>query len=110
MVLKNLIEWLERMNQEHPDGVVPYGFDEPHCWRGVYEDLAFEPKESAKISDMLNRAKDSMGSIFIGWKGGEYMMSEYTKCWIAEEGSSYDSDCIGTTLLKMWELSLTEPL
>ena len=110
MQLRNLIEWLERMNQEHPDGIVPYGFDEPHSWRGDYEDLAFTPKESAKISDMLNHAKDSMGREFIGGDGGEFEMGEYTECWIAKQGKYYDSDCIGTTLLKMWELSLTKPL
>jgi hypothetical protein len=51
-----------------------------------------------------------MGSTFIGWKGGEFEMNEHTKCWIAKEGVFTDSDCIGTTLLKMWELSLTKPL
>ena len=108
MKLHTMIEWLDRMNQEHPDGIVPYGFDQPRSWRGNYEDLAFEPKESAKISDMLNHAKDSMGRTFIGWKGGEFKMDEYTTCWIAKHGESYNSDCIGPTLLKMWELSLNK--
>jgi hypothetical protein len=110
MELQSLIEWLEKMNQEHPDGIVPCGFDEPNSWRGNYEDLAFKPKENAKISDMLKHAKHSMGSTFIGWKGGEFEMNEHTKCWIAKEGVFSNSDCIGTTLLKMWELSLTKPL
>jgi hypothetical protein len=110
MELQHLIGWLEKMNQEHPDGIVPCGFDEPNSWRGDYQDLAFKPKDNAKISDMLKHAKNSMGNTFIGWKGvGEFETNKRTTCWIAEHGQYTDSDCIGATLLKIWELSLTKP-
>lgn len=108
MQLQRLIEWLEKMNQEHPDGIVPCGFDEPDSWRGNYEDLAFYPKDNAKISEMLKHAVSAMGNTFTGYKGGEFKMDEYTECWIAKYGEFTDSDCIGKTLLKMWELSLTK--
>lgn len=99
-MLKDLIEWLEKQN---PDAVVPHGFGEPMSFRGYYEDVAFEPLENARLGDMLEHARDALGKTFTGYKGGEYTMKDYTDCWIASYGSSYQADKIGVTMLKLWE-------
>lgn len=106
MCLKDLISWLEKQN---PDHVVPHGFANPHSYRGDYYDLAFEPKENARLGDMLTEAKAALGQTFDGYKGGEFTMGEYTNCWISEYGACGSADGIGATLLKLWELTAYDP-
>lgn len=100
--LKELIEELEKMPS---DGIIPFGFGEPMSFRGYYDELAFEPVENAKVSDMLNYAREAMGSTFTGYKGGDFEMGEGTNCWIASYGSA-DADGIGMTLINMWRYTL----
>ena len=97
--LKELIDWLE---SKPADAVVPHGFGYPMSFRGSYYELAFDPADNAKISDMLYYAKSAMGNTFEGYKGGEYTMGEDTPCWISPYGESWKADQIGQTLLKMW--------
>jgi len=52
---------------------------------------------------MLTHAKSALGVTFTGYKGGEYLMADYSDCWISEYGTSHNADKIGNTLLKMWE-------
>lgn len=99
-MLKNLIEWLEKQDE---NAVVPYGFGEPHSYRGDYSQLAFDPVENAKIGDMLAHARSALGETFEGYKGGEFTMNEYTDCYIAEYGTCGDADRIGRTMLNLWE-------
>lgn len=101
MFLKDLITWLESQDQNLK---VPYGFAEPSSYRGYYEDLAFAPEENVTFGEMLAYAKYALGKTFEGYKGGQYLMDEYTNCWIAEYGDSHNADYIGPTLLKYWEL------
>ena len=74
-------------------------------YRGDYQELAFNPVKDAKVSDMLEFAKGSIGKTFAGYKGGEFKMGEYTDCYIAEYGESA-GDKIGLTLINMWRYSL----
>ena len=87
MKLMYLIDFLSKLPQ---DAVVTNGFCEPMSYRGYYDQLAFEPKERARIGDMLAHAKSALGQIFIGYKGGEFVMDEWTECWIAEYGHTVD--------------------
>ena len=96
--LKDLIEFLERID---PDAVVPHGFGIPMSYRGDYCDLAFEPVENARIGDMLDFARSALGAEFEGYKGGEYLMGDWTTCWIARYGDS-GGDCIGQTMMNLW--------
>ena len=89
LTLGDLIAILE---QEEPGRVIPYGFSAPGSYRGYYEDLAFHPTENVSIGAMLKDAKDSMGKTFSGYKGGDFIMKEYTSVWLAEYG------CEGETL------------
>ena len=102
MTLGDLIAWLEAQVQ---DAIIPHGFSDGHSYRGIYDELAFEPAENTVISEMLKFAKMANGTLYGGWKGGEYKMDEYTECWIAEYGYS-EGTRIGPTLISMWEWSL----
>ncbi len=96
MTLAELIVVLE---QQDPDTVLAEGFGNAHSYRGYYEDLAFEPKTNARVGDMLAEAKGAMDQVFHGYKGGEYTMSDYTTCWIAEYGHS-GGEMIGPMVVK----------
>lgn len=98
MNLKELIEWLEQQNSA---AVVPHGFGEPMSYRGYYDELAFEPVEETTFGEMLRYAKSAHGAYFTGYKGGEYLMDDYTPCWIAHYGSG-GGDKIGPTMCALW--------
>jgi len=71
-------------------GGVNEGFpSEPMSYRGYYEDISFEPGP-AKVdaASFLARVNDIIGSTFIGYKGGKYVMDESTPIWVAHYGSS----------------------
>ncbi len=94
MILKNLITFLE---QRDPNLIVPIGFAKPQSYRGFYDDLAFEPAQNVTVASMLAYAKEAVGRVYIGWKGGEFRMSEYTEVWLAEYGDTGEG--IGPILL-----------
>jgi hypothetical protein len=94
MYLKQLIEYLEKKDC---DLVVPVGFDEPHSYRGDYMCLAFEPARNVTVGAMLQCARDSVGTVYQGWKGGEYRMVGGTEVYLAMYGCSGEK--IGTVLL-----------
>lgn len=96
MTLGELIETLEGAD---PDLVVPWGFTNPHSYRGYYEQLAFSPASNVTIGAMLADAKSALNATFQGWKGGDYTMHKHTDCWIAIEGQS-DGELIGPVLLR----------
>lgn len=85
MILKELIEYLK---SKDPSTKVKVGFNNPHSYRGYYEDLAFEPCNDTTIGEMLNCAEQAQGKEFEGWKGGMFLMRDYTDCWLAREGHS----------------------
>jgi len=83
MILKDLIEWLEKQD---PSTVVIDGFGSPHSDRGYYANLGFTPVERTTFGEMLKHAKSALGRTFVGWKGGEFVMGEYTRCYIGDYG------------------------
>lgn len=85
MTLGELIDTLKAADQ----GVVcKMGFSRPHSYRGYYDQLAFEPTDNAKVSEMLKCAEESLGKEFTGYKGGEYTMDKHTDVWLAHYGNS----------------------
>ena len=107
MNLEDLILWLEKQN---PAKVVLYGFGKPNSFRAYYHDVAFEPVENTTFGEMLTHAKSALGVTFTGYKGGEYLMADYSDCWISEYGTSHNADKIGNTLLKMWEATAKQKI
>ncbi|GAB2866240.1 hypothetical protein [Hymenobacter ruber] len=87
MDLHDLITALEKQD---PSIVVKHGFHNPHSWRGIYSELAFEPTENISVGDMLAAAKSALGTTYEGWKGGDFVMQGYTEVHIANEGEGSD--------------------
>ena len=87
MMLGELIARLEREKQ---DAVLPLGFGAPMSYRGYYEDVAFGPRENVTVASMLAHARSAVGTTFEGYKGGDFMMTERTRCWIAHYGDTGD--------------------
>lgn len=95
MYLGELITFLEARD---PAIVVPLGFNRPHSYRGDYSELAFAPARNVNVGSMLAAARSALDTTYIGYKGGEYTMREYTKVHIAEYGSTGEE--IGPILLQ----------
>ncbi|MFJ2206016.1 hypothetical protein [Streptomyces microflavus] len=68
--------------------ILPNGFDNPHSYRGYYDELAFEPTENITVADMAAAAWAAMDETFEGYKGGQYTMTGDTDCWLSYEGSA----------------------
>lgn len=88
MNLGQLIDMLNLMLDK--SRIVPKGFKNPHSWRGIYAELAFEPAENVSISDMLKAAESAVGTTYSGWKGGDYTMDRETSIHLSHPGESYD--------------------
>jgi len=85
MTIGKLIQKLKSMDKN----MMIQNVSEPHSYRGYYSDLAFESLtgEKSKVSEFLKMLEDSLGEIFTGYKGGDYLMEEDTPVWVAEYGS-----------------------
>ncbi|MFZ4266535.1 hypothetical protein [Streptomyces arboris] len=68
--------------------ILPNGFNNPHSYRGYYDELAFEPAENISVADMAAAGWAAMDETFEGYKGGQYTMTGDTNCWMSYEGSS----------------------
>lgn len=80
MTLGAFIEALEAMPQDRQIE----GIGHPHSYRGYYSDLAFERiSEKVTVVQALAMCKESMGQVFVGYKGGDYVMGALTPLWIA---------------------------
>lgn len=96
----SLGELIERLEKEPPEKVASPGFDDPHSYRGYYDQLAFCIVRNASVGEMLKSAKQALGATYQGWKGGDYTMSHYTECWlVADHGDTGES--IGAVLLDL---------
>ena len=95
-----LDELIAALEAEDPTTVLPLGFSNPHSYRGIYNDLAFEPTANVAVGAMLADARSALGATYEGWKGGDYRMKGWTDCWLSEEGSG-DGEEIGPILLTL---------
>jgi len=82
-MLKDIISFLKTRDENE---VPPIGFNNPHSYRGYYNNLAFESTVGVTVKQMLEDCSAAMSSSFVGWKGGEYIYNEYTTCWLSQEG------------------------
>lgn len=95
MTLKELIDALARCD---PDLRVPVGFGRPCSYRGYYDELAFVIEYDTTVGAMLAHARSALGKTFTGYKGGSYVMHEYTDCWLVQHYSAC-GEGIGPVLL-----------
>ncbi len=95
----SLGELIKILEAEDQGKVVPFGFGHPHSYRGYYDELAFEPARNVTVAAMLADCRRSLGATFTGYKGGDFVMKEYTKCWLAMWGNTSE-DTLGPALLR----------
>lgn len=67
-------------------GLTPKGHS---SYRGYYEDLAigFSGDDYITATDLINYYEPLIGETIHGYKGGEYIVTEYTSLWIAPDSS-----------------------
>lgn len=92
-------ELIARLESEPREKRVKLGFGNPHSWRGIYSELAFEPVEDTTVGEMLDAARSALGATYEGWKGGQYTMSEYSDVHLDYEGES-NGETLGALLLE----------
>lgn len=99
LILK--IEQIIKKHKESPEkhkeeATVRFDFEylfptEIDSWRGSYDELALNfisDGEELTVSAFLRILKEAIGKSFTGYKGGEYIMNEYTPVWAANYGNS----------------------
>lgn len=83
---------IEKLKARDPDEVLSPAFGKAASYRGFYEELAFAPKESSTVREMLAEAEYALDRTFAGYKGGEFLMEAYTRCCIAHWGECSHDD------------------
>lgn len=98
----SLGELIARLEEE-PDlsRRVEVGFRNPHSYRGYYEQLAFEIAYDVTVGDMLTAARFALGATYQGWKGGDYLMSDYTETWLVRQRGESAGETLGAVLLTL---------
>lgn len=93
MTLGSLIESLEAL----PDGAEVPNLKGADSYRGYYSDLAFGRGEGNRpAAELLAECRAAMGKVFMGYKGGDFVMGQTTPVWVAEYGRCGDRlICIG---------------
>lgn len=63
------------------------GWHDVSSYRGYYDHLAIEPGECIlTVKDAQRDLQQALGRTFVGYKGGEYTMTETTPVWVANWG------------------------
>lgn len=79
---------------------VDWSIENPHSYRGYYEDLAFEPTPVPQtVAKVLFAAQGALGNTYEGWKGGWFTMHEQTPVWVALQGDSDQTALVGVVPL-----------
>lgn len=95
MYLREVIDYLEACD---PATRVPVGLGRPCSYRGSYDELAFEVARDTTVGAMLESARSALGQTFTGYKGGEFTMDGWSRCWLVAD-SSECGEGIGPVLL-----------
>lgn len=101
-------ELINRLKSEDPAKRVPLGFHNPHSWRGIYNDLAFEPTGNTTVAEMLAAAQSAVGATYEGYKGGHFTMDLGTDVWLAIEGHGA-GETLGAIMLDLMLGATVEP-
>lgn len=86
IVQYDLGQLIDHLNKHDPNKKVRIGFNNPHSYRGYYDELAFEPAENITVVEMLAAAHSALGATYQGYKGGDFTMKDYTPVWISRYG------------------------
>jgi hypothetical protein len=87
MNIGQLLTFLDNFPKER---VCLLGFNNPHSYRGYYEEAAVEPADNVTIGSMIDCLNRLLDEEFIGYKGGEYTYDTYTPIHLTHVGSCND--------------------
>lgn len=88
-----LIEALSKLNPEATVYIEPFHLTPKDfiSYRGYYEDLAIEyttEYDGISVKSLLESAKKCLGEMFIGYKGGSFLMKVDTPIWVSNYGET----------------------
>lgn len=92
MTLGELINTLKSFPKDYlvvikPYDLIPQGFT---SYRGYYDELALEYdiEGHCTVEELLKVAKKVVGKELMGYKGGEFVMTNNTPIWISNYGNT----------------------
>lgn len=94
--LGNLIEDLSKYPRNacveiRPFNLYPTGFD---SYRGYYSDLSIDYTldgyNCLNCGQLLDKAKECIDKVFVGYKGGDFKMTKNSVIWLANYGRTTD--------------------
>lgn len=92
--LGKFINELEKYNKDFSVYIKPFHLTPTHfmSYRGYYADLAlgYTLDDKMTVGELLQQAKECINKTFIGYKGGEFVMTENTPLWISNYGECSD--------------------
>lgn len=92
MKLKEYIAWLEKRISIYGESERwKYGLGEPDSYRGIYADCMFQIVEGVTTGEMLKSAKWAINLDTVGYKGGDYMITLETPCWVDNYGQAHEA-------------------
>jgi hypothetical protein len=96
-------EMIDALRASHPSKQVVCSDDTTQApgnagsYRGYYEDLAFSPVSApVTVRQFLSECESALGSIFDGYKGGEFTMHHRTPLWVSEYGNNSGRAVVST--------------
>lgn len=96
-LIKDLSKYPADANIEiRPFNLYPVDF----CsYRGYYSDLSIEYSSDGSnrltCGELLKKAKECVGKTFVGYKGGDFTMTEHSVVWISNYGKTTDAILTG---------------
>jgi hypothetical protein len=86
MTLGTLIDRLSEL----PGDLLMWNMKDLHSYRGYYSDLAFDHDSDSQrpVREVLADCRKAMGEVFVGYKGGDFVMGRNTPMWISSYGSA----------------------
>lgn len=63
---------------ENNDFVFTYAFNKAHCYRGYYNEVAFQPAKFVSLAEVKTSLNAALFDTFVAYKGGEYEYDENT--------------------------------
>lgn len=77
-------------------GLGSYPSTDFHSYRGYYDRLSFGSIETPPtVGALLDAARNCVGKIFTGYKGGEFRMTEHTPVHVANWSETSDNRNVG---------------
>ena len=69
-----------------------------HSWRGSYDEIALSFKfdgEVLNVERLLVMLKSAIGTKYVGYKGGDFVMGKTTPVWVSNYGNSGNTAVVG---------------